>query len=513
MSKNIITTTVVLLAAVFLTPLAAQHNWCGTTGEYARQVKEQLIANKRALQEGLITSRQNTRYIPLKFHLIARTNGQDRVRLDKVLDQLCAINEDFEDIGFQFYLKDGDFNYIDNNTAYENHIQVQGAILENERDNNAVNIFVPETANFSANGVGTVLGYFNGGFDWLVMSKDEVGSSSSTLSHELGHFFSLLHPFNGWEVEAWSEEEHGNPVTQTTAPDGFTEVEPVDGSNCDDAGDFICDTPPNYNFGFGWPNCNFTELVYDRNSDLIEPTEELFMSYFLACSRGSYFFTDDQIDVMLADYEAPSSAYYRSDYVPSQEAIEEDAERLAPAMAQNFNRYNDIAFEWSSVPGAEAYLLQVSVDPSFGETIVDMVVTGTSQTIELLQPSRLHFWRVRPFNEYHACTGFGGFGTFITGAVTSTQEAMLADDFSVQPNPLRADQPLTVQVSANEAFRASFTLYSMAGQAVQTLGQQSITVGNNQFDLPMQETLPAGMYLLEMRDDRRRQFTRLVIAE
>jgi hypothetical protein len=512
MSKSIITVTVALLAAVFLTPLTAQHNWCGTTGEYARPVKEQLIANKRALREGLITSRQNTRYIPLKFHLIARTNGQDRLRLDKALDQLCAINEDFEDIGFQFYLKDGDFNYIDNNTAYENHTQVQTAILNNERDNEAVNIFVPETANFSSGGVGTVLGYFQPGFDWLVVGKNEIGASSSTLPHELGHFFSLLHPFSGWEPNAWNEEDHGNPVTQATAPDGFSDVELVNGSNCEEAGDLICDTPPNYNFGFGWPNCNFTELVYDRNSDLIEPIEELFMSYFLACSRSSYYFSDDQIDVMLADYEAPSSAYYRSDYVPNQEVIEEDAERLAPALAQNFNRYNDITFEWSSVPGAEAYLLQISVDPAFGETIVDMVVTGTSQTIELLQPSRLHFWRVRPFNEYYACTGFGGFGTFITGAVTSTQEAMLADDFSIQPNPLRAGQALTVQVSANEAFRANFTLYSMTGQAVQTLGQQSITVGDNQFDLPAQQTLPAGMYLLEMRDKQRRQFTKLVIT-
>ena len=106
---------------------------------------------------------------------------------------------------------------------------------------------------------------------------------------------------------------------------------------------------------------------------------------------------------------------------------------------------------------------------------------------------------MRPFNEYYACTGFGGFGTFITGAVTSTQEAMLADDFSIQPNPLRAGQSLTVQLSANEAFRANFTLYSMTGQTVQTLGQQSINVGDNQFDLPAQQTLPAGMYLLEMR--------------
>jgi len=513
MSKSIITTTVALLAAVFLAPLAAQHNWCGTTGDYARQVEQQLIANKQALKEGLVTSRQNTRYIPLKFHLIARTNGEDRVRLDQVLDQLCAINEDFEDFGFQFYFKDGSFNYINNNTAYENHTQVQTAILDSERDNGAINIFVPEDANFSSGSVGTVLGYFQPGFDWLVIGKNEIGASTSTLPHELGHFFSLLHPFSGWEPNAWNEEDHGNPVTQTTAPDGFSKVELVDGSNCEEAGDRVCDTPPNYNFGFGWPDCEFDELVYDRNGDLIEPNEELFMSYFLACGRSSYFFSDEQIDLMLADYEAPSSAYYRSSYVPNQQVIEETPTPTAPATGQAFTRYNDIEFEWSSVPGAESYLLQVAVGPTFSNPIIDVVVNGTSTAIELLQPSRLHFWRVRPFNEYYTCTNFSNFGTFTTGAITSTQEATLAESFSVQPNPLRVGEPLTVQLSANEAFRANFALYSLTGQALQQLGQQEVPVGQTQFNLPITKALPAGVYLLEMREGRRRQFTRLVVTQ
>jgi hypothetical protein len=512
MLKNIITTTVTLLAAVLFTPLAAQHNWCGTTGEHARQVEQQLIANKRALQEGLVVSRQSTRYIPLKFHLIARTNGEDRVRLDQVLEQLCAINEDFEDIGFQFYIKDG-FNLIDNTTAYENHTQVQNAILNNNRDDNAVNIFVPETANFSLGGVGTVLGYFTPGFDWLVISKNQIGASNSTLPHELGHFFSLLHPFSGWEPNAWNESDHGNPVTQTTAPDGFSDVELVDGSNCEEAGDRICDTPANYNFGFGWPDCEFDELVYDRNSDLLQPDEELFMSYFLACSRSSYRFSDEQTDVMLADYEAPSSSYFRSDYVPNQAVIEEKPTLTAPGVGQTFTRYNDIEFQWSSVPGAEAYLLQVSVGPTFSSPIVDVVVNGTSKVIELLQPSRLHFWRVRPFNEYQTCTSFSNFGTFTTGAITSTQEATLAKSFSVQPNPLRVGEPLTVQLSANEAFLANFALYSLTGQALQQLGQQQVPVGQTQFNLPITEALPAGVYLLEMREGRRRQFTRLVVTQ
>lgn len=513
MSKKIITTTALLLAAVLFMPLAAQHNWCGTTGEYARQVEQQLIANKKALKKGLVIGRQDTRYIPLQFHLIARTNGEDRVRLDKVLDQLCAINEDFEAIGFQFYLKDGAFNFIDNNTAYENHLQVQSAILESERDPSAVNIFVPETANFSSGGVGTVLGYFNPGFDWLVISKNEISASSSTLPHELGHFFSLLHPFSGWEPNAWNEEDHGNPVTQTTAPDGFTEVELADGSNCEEAGDRVCDTPANYNFGFGWPNCEFDALVYDRNNDLLQPDEELFMSYFLACSRSSYYFSDDQIDLMLADYDAPSSSYYRNSYIPNQDVIEETPELTAPAGGQAFTRYNDIEFQWNSVPGAEAYLLQVALGPTFADPIVDEVVTGTSKVIELLQPSRLHFWRVRPFNEYYTCTSFSSFSTFTTGALTSTQEAVLAETFTVQPNPLRAGQPLSVQLSANEAFRANFALYSLTGQAVQQLGQRYIPVGNTHFNLPLQEALPAGIYLLEMREGARRQFTRLVVTQ
>jgi hypothetical protein len=510
MLKYIITAMVALCAA---SQMSAQGHWCGTTGEHAQQVEQRLIANKEALRNGLITARQETQYIPVTFHLIARTNGEDRVGIGKVLDQLCALNDDFEPVGFQFYLHDGTFNYINSTTAYENHLQVQNSVLNSERDFSAVNIFIPESANFNDDGEGTVLGYFNPSSDWLVVSKNEVSASSSTVPHELGHFFSLLHPFNGWDPSPWSEEDHGNPVTQTTAPNGFTAVELVDGSNCETAGDRVCDTPANYYFGLGWPDCEFDELVYDRNNDLLEPEEALFMDYFLNCSRSSYFFSDDQMDLMQADYESAGRSYIRSNYVSNQTVIEDTPDLIEPTVGEVFGRYNDIEFEWSSVTGATSYLLQVSTNPTFSSNIFEGVVNGTSQTVELLQPSRLHFWRVRPFNEYSTCTDYTSFGTFTTGAITNTQEAVLAETFTLHPNPLQAGQSLQVQLSANEAFRATFTLYNTVGQAVQALGQHDVAVGQHTLALPAPQALSPGLYLLEMRKGQRRQFAKLIVAQ
>lgn len=96
----------------------------------------------------------------------------------------------------------------------------------------------------------------------ITMANQCTGTSQSdntTFTHELGHYFDLLH-------------------THETA----NGVECVDGSNCDEAGDAICDTPADPQLGSSNMNmnCQYTGTMRDPcNNDLYNPQTWNLMSY------------------------------------------------------------------------------------------------------------------------------------------------------------------------------------------------------------------------------------------
>ena len=51
----------------------------------------------------------------------------------------------------------------------------------------------------SSSTIGTVQGYYSSQGDYVIVRKEELIKGNNTLSHEIGHFFSLRHTFYGWE--------------------------------------------------------------------------------------------------------------------------------------------------------------------------------------------------------------------------------------------------------------------------------------------------------------------------
>ena len=126
-----------------------------------------------------------------------------------------------------------------------------------------------EAAGFAAGSIGDAQG------SGIFISK-LLGVTSGTFAHEMGHFCSLQHTFEGNGAEL------------------------VDGSNCATEGDQICDTPADP-FMPGAPmtdfvkDCRFISLLVDANGEYFNPDLGNVMSYYQCNTCG---FTWMQLDRM-----------------------------------------------------------------------------------------------------------------------------------------------------------------------------------------------------------------------
>ena len=505
-----------LLGLILLTINSiSQAQVCGTTGH---DVMERLQENLRALYDNPIIPRE-TRYIPIKFHIVAKTDGSGGVAEAQIYDMLCGVNEDFLDMEIQFYIKDGDFNYISNDAIFNlildsNHPEssINPVILQNimnsNRDFAALNVWMVRDIILNAEATGNVLGFYSPTRDWIVMLNGEVRSSSITLTHELGHFFSLPHPFNGWESETYDPEKHGNPV-QANSP-GFIPTEKVDRSNCEAAGDLICDTPPDYNFA--GVSCNWSEEILDPNGELVNPEEKLFMGYF-PCDESDYFFSDMQKQLIIQDAGNADRNYLATAPNLVTTVLDVNTELIFPENNEVLTYYQGLELEWSAVDGATQYLVEIDRLPTFVFQKQSFFVKNAN-FLELnnLEANKKYYWRVKPYNNYSTCQPFTLAKAFTTGDnATAVQDIDFISKWVVSPNPLTQNTDLALRFSAEKAFEANIRFYSLSGQEVGQRQTQRFQAGNNQVNLSV-PNLANGVYMMSLQTTEGIRTERLIIA-
>jgi len=496
-----------LLALLFIIVIddlvmAQTHN-CGMSSDDLQEVKRQMFQNRRELAN-FVPNRNMTTYVPIRFHLVADGNGEGRATERQALIALCNMNNSYSEHDIQFYLEE--FNYINSNSLYDNPAFLNVSV---HMVYNAVNIFVVGADLGSGGGIGVVQAYYqppagSGGNDWIVCNKSFL-TDKYVLSHEMGHFFSLPHPFNGWDFEEWSASSHGNPVLMSTAPNGQTEIELVDGSNCNEAGDGICDTPADYNFGLTFNSgCNYTGNCRDANNDELTPLEENVMNYF-GCNTQS--FTSGQVTEMHNSLNASNRNYCTPNYTPNTAIIEGGTTLITPAFGATVPNYNYVNLEWEAKAGATHYIVEIIGDPSF-----NLIVEDNKVGLENLLADKTYLWRVQPFNESYGCASSSQQRVMKTGdQVTNVSTIEQIDELTVTPNPVANGQELRININASETFDAQISLIDVTGRIVQSVNNQTFQTGNDLVRMDI-DNLNSGLYIISIQSKNGIMNKRLVIS-
>lgn len=493
----LISTSVAIQAQVQL------RGFCGT--DFDEASTEVLKANIQRMEDEGIEMRSGiTRYIPVTFHFIAETSGNGYPREEQALLQLESLNELYAAQEFVLYIDE--IIYTADSRIYDAPSSSAGIFqMRLVKDNNALNVYVTRSADSGSGGPGVTLGYYSPANDWIVIRKDEFNGTSGTLGHEIGHFFSLAHPHNGWDCEPYDEDIHGNPVNSIWSPcNSGLRVEYQNGTNCSNSGDFICDTPPDYNFGFGWSvggdQCaEYDAGTMDPNGDVVDPLEINVMAYFIDCDE--YEFTNTQKNIIRSDFQSSRRSYIRTGVVPNTNEVVDDVVYNYPINDEESSSYNQIEFDWDDVAGANQYLFIVDRFSSFTSAPQRFVVSESRVELEELSSGSRYYWKVWPFNESQTGAGWSETMSFIVGSTSAVNEIASVEEFDVYPNPV-TDGNLVVSIRSTESFDAELRLMDMSGRIYQHTTGHKVTAGNQwHIELDTRE-LPSGLYIVQIVSEK-----------
>lgn len=211
-------------------------------------------------------------------HIVKDSLGEANVTEADINGELAGVNDKFDEICVSFEVCE--FRYIDN-FQWDTLDAVGGVewnqMLTAHHEAYRINIFYvnhiidpPGVAGFA-----TLFGINNTQGGGICIVKP-----GGALLHEMGHYWGLYHPF---------ETSNG--------------IELVDGSNCETAGDLVCDTPADPYVQFNpssqyETDCIFDAELQDVNGDWYDPDVGNIMSYY----DCSCHFTYDQYVRMANTY-------------------------------------------------------------------------------------------------------------------------------------------------------------------------------------------------------------------
>lgn len=214
-----------------------------------------------------IENRKAPQVFMMSINIIRSNSGTQGASKQAVLKALERVNEFYNDANIQFELCTS-INYIDNSDYLTVKKSSYIQIVRTYNLDNTINIYIaPEitVSNKRLCGFATFPNPNNHTDKAVFLAKTCV-VNGSTFSHELGHFFGLLHTH---------EDHYGK--------------EKVARTNCTKAGDYFCDTPADPRLSHDNTfNCTYIGTDRDVNGDKYNPDVSNLMSYAPKNCRNTF---------------------------------------------------------------------------------------------------------------------------------------------------------------------------------------------------------------------------------
>ncbi len=494
------------LFIVFVAFFAQAQNPCGTPA-----IKSEWLTKFQQNPENFLIPEDDTvLYIPMTVHLLGADNGKGYYKFEALAASICQLNADFAQANIQFFIE-SPLHYF-NSSAYNVHQTVlQGAEMMFAND-------VPNTLNsyFLDDPAGNC-GY-NLPYASIAINKGCAGANSHTWAHEIGHAFTLPHPFLGWEGKTYEKGDTA-PVKVTYDYTYFkdtlildtliidtTFVELVDGSNCLVSADGFCDTPPDY-LSYRWicnnqNNNGFWET--DPTGATFKTSGELFMSYALDECQNK--FSDEQIAAMRS-YILNEKPNYLYNQTPLPQLSNVKAALLSPAQSE-WTDPNYTKLEWSDFGPNASYHLVVAKGLNMSYVILDTIVKDSFYVLSGLE-NRNYYWKVQPFNKYSFCTPNSTKGKFRADDSVVALKEVSQGTWHIQPSIVAVGQ--SIELVGNQSLQsdAMLTILDISGRVIL---EKTLQKGQKKYEVTLSGKIRTGIYFLEMiSDDGARFYQKMVI--
>jgi hypothetical protein len=248
------------------------------------------------LKIGYYGEKDKTRYlVPIQFWAYRKSDGTGGASLAEIktfMDDLNMFNSQ-NHTGIKFYIRDIEFINKTSRMVFGYYLEAPfQTILRHTKP--AINVFLVESFKKKQEAKKMVRGTYNIFTKSIIIQHD---NSSTSLTHEVGHYFGLLHPHRNYNMG----KKHQEPVSRERVNHKGIPI-------CQLNGDLLSDTPAEPKLTFLVDNdCNFIGTALQDNwGDNYQSSVDNIMSYptHYECRNA---FTLGQIGIML--YSASINKY------------------------------------------------------------------------------------------------------------------------------------------------------------------------------------------------------------
>lgn len=472
---------------------------CGTPNF----ITDFMIEYKQKGEATYLTKSDSLLMIPISIHILGSDSGTSYYDLGSMYDALCQLNLDFEQVNVQFFIA-GEILYHDRSEYLEHEDVLQGADMMFEYNvENTLNCYIVRDP---AGNCGYNLPYAG-----VALSVSCIGLGERTWSHELGHAFTVQHPFLGWEGNQLNPSDTApekllynytyfkDTLIRDTLILDTAYTERVDGSNCSIAADKHCDTPPDF-IARRW-TCNADGMssfeMTDAKGQKFRAEGKFIMNY--ANDECQHEFSIEQINQMRSNilYEKNYSDNYSIDPI-----IDESETQVYYPVNGDTIDIEDVMISWGGYKGVSQYSISIGVGAALAG-VKRYITSDTSMMISdfFFRKGLPYHFKIQAFNNSSFCSDPLE-GSFFVDDLVSTQDKDFIMNSIEYPNLVSKGEAL--RVSNKNDFNVTCKLYNINGYKV----WDGVIRPRSMRSIPVQ--LSGGLYFIEFLNNSKRLSGKIV---